>query len=39
MRDRYRVLYRGGEGETVEKQFPEEGEKIIVGTKVILYTE
>ena len=28
-----------GEGETVEKQFPEEGEKIIVGTKVILYTE
>ena len=28
-----------GEGEAVEKQFPEEGEKIIVGTKVILYTE
>ena len=28
-----------GEGETIEKQFPEEGEKIIVGTKVILYTE
>lgn len=28
-----------GEGETVEKQFPEKGEKIIVGTKVILYTE
>ena len=28
-----------GEGETVEKQFPEEGEKIIGGTKVILYTE
>lgn len=28
-----------GVGETVEKQFPEEGEKIIVGTKVILYTE